>query len=257
MKARWQLFGCCPAISTLTAKEKSYKMEKTHILLVEDEKSVVSFVSTELSFENYQVEEAFDGEQALKLFFSDETKWDLVLLDWMLPKLNGLEVCRRIRKKSFVPIIIMTARDYVGDKVAGLDGGADDYITKPFEIEELLARVRVALRRRNSYTEAPERHVYKIEDLILDTEKRTVKRHGETFNLTQREFDLLAFLMKNEGKAMTRDELLSQVWGFDYMGQTNIVDVYIRYLRHKIDQGQQVKLIQTIRGVGYSLRVEE
>ncbi|GGL58779.1 DNA-binding response regulator [Sporolactobacillus putidus] len=231
-------------------------MEKIHILLVDDEKSVVSFVSTELGFENYQVEEAFDGEQALDMFFKDEEKWDLVLLDWMLPKLNGLEVCRRIRKKSLVPIIIMTARDYVGDKVAGLDGGADDYITKPFEIEELLARVRVAIRRRNSYTSASEHHVYRIQDLTLDIEKRTVKRGGQTFNLTQREFDLLAVLMKNEGKAMTRDELLSQVWGFDYMGQTNIVDVYIRYLRHKIDQDQQVKLIQTIRGIGYTLRVE-
>ncbi|MDD9149035.1 MULTISPECIES: response regulator transcription factor [unclassified Sporolactobacillus] len=231
--------------------------ENRHILLVDDEKSVVSFVSTELSFENYQVEEAFDGEQALEMFFSKEEKWDLVLLDWMLPKLNGLEVCRRIRKKSLVPIIIMTARDYVGDKVAGLDGGADDYITKPFEIEELLARVRVAIRRRNSYTAAPEHHIYKIEDLVLDIEKRTVKRGGETFNLTQHEFDLLAVLMKNEGKAMTREELLSKVWGFDYMGQTNIVDVYIRYLRRKIDQDRQVRLIQTIRGVGYTLRVEK
>lgn len=231
--------------------------ENRHILLVDDEKSVVSFVSTELSFENYQVEEAFDGEQALEMFFSKEEKWDLVLLDWMLPKLNGLEVCRRIRKKSLVPIIIMTARDYVGDKVAGLDGGADDYITKPFEIEELLARVRVAIRRRNSYTAAPEHHIYKIEDLVLDIEKRAVKRGGETFNLTQHEFDLLAVLMKNEGKAMTREELLSKVWGFDYMGQTNIVDVYIRYLRRKIDQDRQVRLIQTIRGVGYTLRVEK
>ncbi|TGA98478.1 response regulator transcription factor [Sporolactobacillus shoreae] len=232
-------------------------MEKTNILLVEDEKSVASFVATELSFENYQVEEAYDGEQALELFFSDESKWDLVLLDWMLPKLNGLEVCRRIRKKSLVPIIIMTARDYVGDKVAGLDGGADDYITKPFDIEELLARVRVAIRRRKSYSEAPAAHLYKTGDLTLDTEKRMASRGGKTFDLTQREFDLLATLMKNEGKVMTRDELLSKVWGFDYMGQTNIVDVYIRYLRNKIDRPETGKLIHTVRGVGYALRVEE
>lgn len=232
-------------------------MGKTNILLVEDEKSVASFVATELSFENYQVEEAYDGEQALDLFFQDDGKWDLILLDWMLPKLNGLEVCRRIRKKSLVPIIIMTARDYIGDKVAGLDGGADDYITKPFEIEELLARVRVAIRRRESYSAAPASHVYMAGDLVLDTEKRTASRHNETFDLTQREFDLLATLMRNEGKVLTRDELLSKVWGFDYMGQTNIVDVYIRYLRKKVDNSEAEKLIHTVRGIGYALRVEK
>jgi DNA-binding response OmpR family regulator len=232
-------------------------MKNITILLVEDEKSVASFVSTELGFENYQVEEAYDGVQALDLFFQDESKWGLVLLDLMLPKLNGLEVCRRIRKKSLVPIIIMTARDYVGDKVAGLDGGADDYITKPFEIEELLARVRVAIRRRDSYTAAAASHIYQVGDLCLDIEKRTVTRQGETFDLTQREFNLLSALMKSEGKVMTRDELLSEVWGFDYMGQTNIVDVYIRYLRNKIDKNPQSSLIHTVRGVGYVLRVEE
>lgn len=232
-------------------------MAQINILLVEDEQSVASFVATELNFENYQVTEAGDGEQALKLFFEDEQKWDLVLLDLMLPKLNGLEVCRRIRKKSLVPIIIMTARDYVGDKVAGLDGGADDYITKPFEIEELLARVRVAIRRRKSYMDRSASHVYQTGDLTLDTEKRTAVRGGKTVELTQREFDLLAMLMKNEGKVMTRDELLSKVWGFDYMGQTNIVDVYIRYLRSKIDPGPENRLIHTIRGVGYALRVDQ
>ncbi|SFG57104.1 response regulator transcription factor [Sporolactobacillus nakayamae] len=232
-------------------------MKTITILLVEDEKSVASFVSTELGFENYVVEEAYDGVQALDLFFQDESKWGLVLLDLMLPKLNGLEVCRRIRKKSLVPIIIMTARDYVGDKVAGLDGGADDYITKPFEIEELLARVRVALRRRDSYAAAAARHIYQVGDLYLDIEKRTATRQGKTFDLTQREFNLLSALMKSEGKVMTRDELLSEVWGFDYMGQTNIVDVYVRYLRNKIDKNQRARLIHTIRGVGYALRVDE
>lgn len=232
-------------------------MKKANILLVEDEQSVASFLSTELSFENYQVEEASDGEQALDLFLQNESKWDLILLDWMLPKLDGLEVCRRIRKRSLVPIIIMTARDYVGDKVAGLDGGADDYITKPFDIEELLARVRVAIRRKNSYAATPASHIYQVGDLSLDIEKRTVIRKGTTFNLTQREFDLLAVLMKNEGKVMTREELLSKVWGFDYMGQTNIVDVYVRYLRNKIDKNQTSSLIHTIRGIGYALRTEE
>ncbi|MCQ2011577.1 MAG: response regulator transcription factor [Sporolactobacillus sp.] len=232
-------------------------MEKAKILLVEDEQSVASFVSTELNFENYHVEEAYDGEQALEQFFKEDSQWDLVLLDLMLPKLNGLEVCRRIRSKSLVPIIIMTARDYVGDKVAGLDGGADDYITKPFDIEELLARVRVAIRRKNSYASAPVSHVCKVGDLTLDIEKRTAERNSKTFSLTQREFDLLEVLMKNEGKVMTRDELLSKVWGFDFMGQTNIVDVYVRYLRNKIDQNQPVKLIHTIRGVGYALRIDQ
>ncbi len=187
-------------------------MEKTTILLVEDEKSVVSFVSTELRFENYQVIEAYDGQQALDLFFQNEQKWDLILLDWMLPKLNGLEVCRRIRRKSLVPIIIMTARAYIGDKVAGLDGGADDYITKPFEIEELLARVRVAIRRRKRYATLSERHIYQVGDLTLDTEKRSVSRGEQKFSLTKREFDLLSMLMRNNGKVMTRDELLSKVW---------------------------------------------
>lgn len=232
-------------------------MEKIHILLVEDEESLASFVSTELSFEGYEVRRAADGEQALKLYSSEREKWDLILLDWMLPKLDGLEICRRIRKESLIPIIIMTARDYIGDKIAGLDGGADDYITKPFEIEELLARVRVALRHKKNIESQAASHVYQVDGLSLDIEKRVVERGGKTFPLTQREFDLLAALMKNEGKVLTRDKLLSDVWGYSFMGQTNIVDVYIRYLRNKIDDDKEHSLIQTIRGVGYSLRTEK
>lgn len=232
-------------------------MEKIHILLVEDEESLASFVSTELSFEGYEVRRAADGEQALKLYNSEREKWDLILLDWMLPKLDGLEICRRIRKESLIPIIIMTARDYIGDKIAGLDGGADDYITKPFEIEELLARVRVALRHKKNIESQAASHVYQVDGLSLDIEKRVVERGGKTFPLTQREFDLLAALMKNEGKVLTRDKLLSDVWGYSFMGQTNIVDVYIRYLRNKIDDDKEHSLIQTIRGVGYSLRTEK
>ncbi|CAM3277964.1 response regulator transcription factor [Sporolactobacillus spathodeae] len=228
-------------------------MGQSTILLVEDEPSVASFVATELGFENYQVQIATDGEQALEFYYQDSDKWDLILLDWMLPKLNGLEVCRRIRKKSLVPIILMTARDYIGDKVAGLDGGADDYITKPFEIEELLARVRVALRHVTDYEDAANTHQYHVDDLSLDTITRIVTLHDQAINLTQREFDLLAYLMKNEGKVLSREELLSKVWNFDYMGQTNIVDVYIRYLRNKVDNGSH-HLIQTIRGVGYRMR---
>lgn len=228
-------------------------MGKNTILLVEDEPSVASFVATELGFENYEVTIATDGEQALDFFFKEQQNWDLILLDWMLPKLNGLEVCRRIRKKSLVPIILMTARDYIGDKVAGLDGGADDYITKPFEIEELLARVRVALRRVTNYESTADAHQLRVHDLFLDTITRTVMLSDETIILTTREFDLLAYLMRNVGKVLSREELLAKVWNFDYMGQTNIVDVYIRYLRNKIDDGAHNR-IQTVRGVGYRLR---
>ncbi|RYL92534.1 response regulator transcription factor [Sporolactobacillus sp. THM7-4] len=232
-------------------------MVKSHILLVENEESVASFISTELSFEDYEVKIACDGEDALEAFHADENKWDLILLDWMLPKLDGLEVCRRIRKKSLVPIIIITARDQVGDKIAGLDGGADDYMTKPFEIEELLARVRVALRHKKELERQSERHVYHVDDLTVDMEKRSVQRGGKIFHLTQREFDLLAALARNAGKVLTRDQLLSEVWGYNFMGQTNIVDVYIRYLRNKIDRRQEASLIQTIRGVGYTLDTPE
>ncbi|GER69763.1 DNA-binding response regulator [Weizmannia acidilactici] len=228
-------------------------MPESQILLVENEESVASFIYTELSFEGYTVEVAYDGEEALRKFSADENNWDLILLDWMLPKLDGLEVCRRIRKKSHVPIIILTARDQIGDKVAGLDGGADDYMTKPFEIEELLARVRVGLRHKKNLEKQSDRMVFHFEDLTVNLEKRSVERAGKIFYLTQREFDLLTVLIKHQRKVMTREQLLSEVWGYDFMGQTNIVDVYIRYLRNKIDRGQEHPLIQTVRGVGYSL----
>lgn len=231
-------------------------MSSIQILLVEDEESLASFVKTELQFEGYKVFTCKNGEEAIEAFNQNPTSWSIILLDWMLPKLNGLEVCRRIRRTSHIPIIMMTARDYIGDKVAGLDGGADDYITKPFEIEELLARIRVILRREKVNAERIKPLLYQLDDLTLDVEKRVVYRGDKEYFLPQREFDLLLYLIKNQGKVMSREEILNTVWGFEYVGQTNIVDVYVRYLRSKIDTPPNKKIIQTVRGIGYCLRLE-
>ncbi|GIP28227.1 DNA-binding response regulator [Paenibacillus sp. J23TS9] len=227
-------------------------MSPSYILLVEDEHNVSQFIQLELQHEGYEVTVAVNGEQALEYF--QEKDWNLILLDWMLPKLDGLEVCRRIRRTSDVPIILLTARDYLGDKIAGLDTGADDYITKPFEIEELLARVRTNLRRNTHERNHSESDVLQMEDLILDVKKRIVTRAEVRIDLTQREFDLLYFLMQHQGEVISRDRLLSAVWGYDFAGETNIVDVYIRYLRNKVDRNYHPKLIHTVRGVGYVLR---
>ncbi|WP_225421387.1 response regulator transcription factor, partial [Levilactobacillus fuyuanensis] len=181
---------------------------------------------------------------------------DLIILDWMLPKLDGLGVLRRIRRNDDLPVIMMTARDYVSDKVTGLDTGADDYITKPFDLEELLARVRVILRHRQVTTPATQQ--LHVGQLMVDTRSRQVRNGGELIQLTQREYDLLLCLMKNAGETLTRDDLLDQVWGVDFEGQPNIVDVYIRYLRHKLAAGNVnvTDLIHTVRGVGYVLSTE-
>ncbi|MEC0240886.1 response regulator transcription factor [Paenibacillus dokdonensis] len=227
-------------------------MSPSYILLVEDEHNVSQFIQLELQHEGYEVTVAVNGEQALEYF--QKKDWNLILLDWMLPKLDGLEVCRRIRKTSDVPIILLTARDYLGDKIAGLDTGADDYITKPFEIEELLARVRTNLRRNTHERNHSVSDVLQMEDLILDVKKRFVTRAEVRIDLTQREFDLLYFLMQHQGEVISRDRLLSVVWGYDFVGETNIVDVYIRYLRNKVDRNYHPKLIHTVRGVGYVLR---
>ncbi|MBG9735580.1 response regulator transcription factor [Paenibacillus alvei] len=227
-------------------------MSAHSILLVEDEQSVSQFIQLELEHEGYEVLLAEDGEQALEFFYQNE--WSLILLDWMIPKLNGLEVCRRIRRTSDVPIILLSARDYVGDVIAGLDTGADDYITKPFEIEELLARIRTALRRPTQAASTEQKEVYRLSDLTLDVKKRIVSRAGDRIELTQREFELLQYLLEHAGEVISREQLLSSVWGYDFVGETNVVDVYIRYLRNKLDRGYQHKLIQTVRGVGYVLR---
>ena len=216
------------------------------ILLVEDEEKIARFVELELVHEGYEVEKAFDGREGLSLF--EKGGFDLVLLDIMLPGLGGLEVLRRIRKTSQVPVIMLTARDAVMDKVAGLDGGADDYITKPFAIEELLARIRTALRKRAAASSL------QLGQLSLDPSSRIAAMNGQEIDLTKREFDLLQFMLENKGIVLTREVLLEKVWGYDFQGESNTPDVYIRFLRTKLDEAFGVKYIHTVRGVGYVLR---
>ena len=224
----------------------------TRILVVEDERKIARFLELELKHEGYEVDTAGDGRTGL----DKALEWnpDLIVLDLMLPELSGIEVCRRLRHESDVPIIMLTAKDDVSDKVMGLDMGADDYMTKPFAIEELLARIRVALRKPREKAAAPaeeESRALRAGKLVLDPDSYAVSYGGEPVTLTKKEFDLLHDLMEHHGKAVTRDELLNNVWGYEYAGDTNVVDVYVRYLRHKIDDRFGVHTIQTIRGVGY------
>ena len=223
------------------------------ILLVEDEEKLARMVELELTYEGYGVEKAPDGRAGLELALSGQ--FDLVLLDIMLPRMSGMEVLRRLRKESQVPVIMLTARDSVVDKVSGLDSGADDYITKPFAIEELLARIRAALRKRGS-GERPEEPLLSAGPLTMDVERHTVAVSGTPVELTRREFDLLHHLLENKGRVLSREALLDSVWGFDFVGETNSVDVYIRFLRSKIDEAFDIKLIHTVRGVGYVIREE-
>jgi len=223
----------------------------TKILLVEDEEKLARFVELELTHEGYQVEKAFDGRTGLEK--AEAGGHDLVLLDIMLPELNGLEVLRRLRKEGHgVPVIMLTARDAVMDKVTGLDMGADDYITKPFSIEELLARIRAALRKQSA--QKKEESVLSCGGLTVDISRHRVTRARREIELTSREFSLLQYFMENKTIVLTRDQLLERVWGYEYLGETNVVDVYVRYLRGKIDEGYDLKLLQTVRGVGYVLR---
>ena len=218
------------------------------ILLVEDEEKLARMVELELTYEGYSVEKAPDGPSGLELALSG--RFDLVLLDIMLPRMSGMEVLRRLRKESQVPVIMLTARDSVVDKVSGLDSGADDYVTKPFAIEELLARIRAALRDRGSR----EGTLLTAGPLTMDVDRHQVSVQGREVELTKKEFDLLRCLLENRGRVLTREALLDSVWGFDFVGETNSVDVYIRFLRSKIDEAFGVKLIHTVRGVGYVIR---
>ena len=222
------------------------------ILIVEDEEKLARFVELELEHEGYAVTKAFTGREGLELASSGG--FDLILLDIMLPELNGMEVLRRLRRVSATPVIMLTARDEVIDKVAGLDQGADDYITKPFAIEELLARVRTALRKRAGDDGASE--LLSAQDVRLDIKRRTVTVNETAVELTKREFDLLHYLLKNKGIVVTRDMLLENVWDYEFDGGTNAVDVYIRFLRGKIDEVFDIKLIHTVRGVGYVIKDE-
>ncbi|PAD36623.1 DNA-binding response regulator [Terribacillus saccharophilus] len=230
-------------------------MEQTTILVVEDEKKMARLLQLELEHEGFTVDVKYDGLDALEAFYANS--YQLILLDVMLPSLSGMELLRRIRKQdAHVPVMLLTARDAVPDKVSGFDLGATDYMTKPFEIEELLARIRAHLRHTVTAA-AVQDTVLQVGDLTLDEKTRTVIRGKMEIELTPREYDLLLFLMKHEKQVLTRDQLLERVWGFQYAGDTNVVDVYIRYLRKKIDTGERRKLIKTVRGVGYTIKDEE
>ncbi|MBB6447170.1 response regulator [Bacillus benzoevorans] len=226
---------------------------KAHILVVEDEIQIARVLKMELEYEGYNVTVEHNGRDGLEKSLHSEI--DLILLDVMLPKLSGIEVLRRLRKeKENIPVILLTARNTTFDKVAGLDHGANDYVTKPFEIEELLARIRSCLRHY-SKTEQTERDApLTIQDLIINTEAREVIRAGKSIILTPKEYDLLVYLMVNKNKVVTRESILLNVWGYDYEGETNVIDVFIRHLRKKIEEGFSTPLITTVRGIGYTIK---
>ena len=221
------------------------------ILIVEDEEAIARFVELELCHEGYAAEKAADGRTGLEKALSGQ--FDLILLDIMLPELSGLEVIRRLRRESQIPVIMLTARDTVMDKVSGLDMGADDYITKPFAIEELLARIRTALRKHRA---AEKPSLLTCGPVVMDVARHQVACGGKPVELTSREFDVLKLLLENQQIVLTREAFLTRVWGYGYMGETNVVDVYIRYLRSKIDEAFGKKYILTIRGVGYYVKEE-
>lgn len=229
------------------------------ILIIEDEENLAHFVELELKHEGYETYACESGRTGLEVALSEE--WDAILLDLMLPDLNGLEVCRRVRQVKNTPIIMMTARDSVIDRVSGLDHGADDYVIKPFAIEELLARLRAVLRRVDLESEynSSKQTTVSYRDLVIEKENRVVRRGDEIIELTKREYELLLTLMENVNVVLARDVLLKEVWGKEVWGkesqiETNVVDVYIRYLRNKIDRPGEDSYIQTVRGTGYVMR---
>ena len=229
--------------------------KKHRVLIIEDEKNLARFVDLELQHEGYETAICHDGRKGLETARNQE--WDVILLDLMLPELNGLEVCRRIRPIKDTPIIIMTARDSVIDRVSGLDQGADDYIVKPFAIEELLARLRALFRRIDHNKEEKnqsQQSSVKYRNLVIEKKGRIVKRDDQVIDLTKREYELLLYLMENLNTVMSREVLLDKVWGYKTEVETNVVDVYIRYLRNKIDVPGKDSYIQTVRGTGYVMR---
>lgn len=221
----------------------------TRVLIVEDDPGIASAVALELGHGGYEARIERDGPSALV----SSAQWpaDLVVLDLGLPSMDGIEVCRRLRRRSSIPILILTARDTIENRVSGLDAGADDYLTKPFALDELMARVRSTLRRARLREEGER---LECAGLILDARARTVTHRGANVELTQREFDLLEFLLRHRGQALSREALLSGVWGYDFLGGSNVIDVYVRYLRHKLEAHDVPALIKTVRGVGYALR---
>jgi two-component system response regulator MprA len=217
------------------------------ILVIEDERDIADFIRRGLVLKGYDVDVAFDGEQGLTL--AREAMPDLVLLDLMLPAMDGIEVCRRLRATGDVSIIMLTARDSVADKVKGLEAGADDYVTKPFAFEELLARVRAALRRKTSVGD-----VITVEDLIIRPASREVERGGREIELTVREFDLLEYLARNAGRVVDKQAIFEKVWGYDFEIESDAIKVYVRYLRKKLNAAGEADLIRSVRGVGYMLK---
>lgn len=221
------------------------------LLVVEDEKKLNELITKKLEKEYYGVDSCFDGEEAVR--YVEGTEYDAIILDIMLPKLDGFEVIKRIRaKKNKVPILLLTARDNIDDKVKGLDYGADDYLVKPFIFEELMARIRVLLRRNSGNAD----NIITIANLKVDLDAKTVFRDDALIKLSGREYSILEYLIRNKGKILPRERIEDHIWNYEYEGGTNVIDVYIRYLRKKIDDGYTPKLIHTVRGLGYVLRVD-
>jgi two-component system, OmpR family, response regulator MprA len=218
------------------------------ILIIEDDEAILRLLRRGLAYEGYQVDTATDGQGGLNL--ARDTHPDLIILDWMLPGMDGLEVCRRLRTGGNVPILMLTAKDTIQDRVQGLDAGADDYLVKPFELDELLARVRALLRRTQ-----PERtQTLSFADLNLDTGTRQAMRKGRVISLTAKEYELLELFLRHPRQVLTREMIFDRVWGYDFGGESNVLDVYIRYLRQKLEAEDEMRLLHTVRGVGYVLR---
>lgn len=224
-------------------------MDKTKILIIEDEKQIARFLELELRHEGYEVNIQYEGFGGVNA--ANEFDPDLILLDIMLPGIDGMEVCRRVRESSTVPVIMLTAKGETEDKVIGLDFGATDYMTKPFALEELLARVRAALRTAGQSGKSSK--LLKVGKLTIDLTRHKVSCAGNSIDLTKREFDLLEYMTRNRGIVLSRNSILDNVWGIDYTGDANVVDVYIKYLRDKLDDSGESKLIHTVRGYGYVL----
>lgn len=228
--------------------------QKKKVFVVEDEKKIARFLQMELEHEGFAVSTEANGRRAYERIMQED--YDIVILDWMLPEMDGLAICQRVRELSDIPIIMLTAKDDINDKVAGLDIGADDYMTKPFATPELIARIKVALRKRGNAgsEETPHEDMLKVKNLTMYTTQHEVMVDDTAVELTKREYDLLEYLLRNKRTVLSRDQILSKVWGFDYMGDTNVVDVYVRYLRSKLDDRFNEKYIYTMRGVGYVIK---
>lgn len=223
------------------------------ILVIEDEKNLNDIIVKRLKVEHYGVDACYDGAEGLDYILA--TEYDAIILDVMLPKINGFEILKKIREKKIkTPVLLLTAKDSIEDRVRGLDLGADDYLLKPFAFDELLARIRVLLRKASNTETA--NNIFSIANLTVDVTSRTVKRDDKSLKLSTREFTILEYMIRNKGKILSRDTIEQHIWNYDYEGGTNVIDVYIRYLRKKIDDGYEPKLIHTIRGIGYVLKVE-